>query len=199
MLINNAKVTELMVQYGLKTVDELLLIKCVFERDYSSLHKLAICKGKEASFTHDVIIALVDKNIFQKEPLRHHKKNEDICMMDLFLTTEFIDKHFIETKLAGEQLWLAYPNSTEINGQYIPLKKGDKIGNIYYDKDKLIDVYCKKIGHNLELHKEILKKVEAHKKLGNINFAIRSFILDELWESLDLPQDNKVYNNSIVV
>ena len=65
MLINNAKVTELMIQYGLKTVDELLLIKCVFERDYNSLHKLAICKGKEASFTHDVIIGLIDKNIFQ--------------------------------------------------------------------------------------------------------------------------------------
>ena len=109
--------------------------------------------------------------------------------MDLFLTPEFIDQHFIETKLAGEQLWLAYPNATEINGQYMPLKKGDKIGNIYYDKEKLIAVYCNKIGNNLALHREILEKVEAHKKVGNINFAIRSFILDELWESLILIKD----------
>jgi hypothetical protein len=189
MIINTTKVTDLMVRYGLKSTDELLLIQCIFQRDYRSLHNLAICKGKDAAFTHDIIIGLVEKNIFQKEPLRHHKKNEDICMMDLFLTPEFIDQHFIETKLAGEQLWLAYPNATEINGQYMPLKKGDKIGNIYYDKDKLIAVYCNKIGNNLALHREILEKVEAHKKVGNINFAIRSFILDELWESLILIKD----------
>lgn len=193
MFINPSQAMKVMEAYNLKSFDELFLIQCVYTKDTDTLYKF-FTKVKNTLFTNDVIHRLAKDGIFQEEPLKY--TNGSIEIFDLFLTTDFIQKFFPEVENLGKELWNVYPNTAFINGQDVVLKKGEKIGNVYYDKDKLMSVYCEKIKFNKELHQQIIAKVNKNKDM--INFTLRSFILDELWESLPDTTQKQIDNTDFV-
>lgn len=178
-----------MINYKLKSLDELFLIQCVLKRDFSTLNEY-FHKCMDSKFLPERIWSMVDAGIFNKDNIVPDKFGM-IDMFDLVLTNEFLNKYYVTTKQAGIEFWDKYPNFADISGQSVPLKKGYQEGNRYIDKDALIDLYLKKINYDLEKHNEITKKLDLHK--DSINVAIRSFILDELWESYPL-ETQKAYN-----
>lgn len=198
-MINAKRVVDIMKRYNMQNLDEFMIAYCTFTRDLESLYLYMHCKEATPEgtyFAQELIMKMADKGILQKEPLNNPHKVE---FADLYVTEEFANKFFIEEKFAGEELWNAYPNNTTISGNYVILKKGEKIGNVYYDKDKLIQVYCDKIGHDRQLHNEIIKKVKKAKELGKINFTLRSFILDELWMALDESSQTGDYESKTII
>lgn len=207
-MINVKKVIELMQKYDMQTLDEFIIAYCTFTRDLESLHNYMQCKDvmeyvddngevKKGSFFSNALVKnMATKGILMKEPLDN---DYNIEFADLYIDEEFANKFFVDAQIAGDELWAAYPNSTTIQGNYIILKKGEKIGNVYYDKDKLIEIYCTKIGSDRELHNSIIKKVLQAKKLGKINFTLRSFVLDSLWEALDESSQEGDYNSKTII
>lgn len=188
-----------MQKYNMQSLDEFMIAYCTFTRDLESLFHYMECReeteeGKE--FSSDLIGRMAEKGILMKEPLNNVLKIE---FGDMYVEEEFAKQFFVDAHIAGEELWAAYPNSTNINGNFIILKKGEKIGNVYYDKEKLIEVYCNKIGHDRELHANIIKRVLQAKKLGKINFTLRSFVLDSLWEALDENSQEEDYNSKTII
>ncbi len=207
-MINVKKVITLMQKYDMQSLDEFIIAYCTFTRDLESLHNYMQCKEeftyvddegverKGSYFSNTLIQKMAAKGILMKEPLDNDLKIE---FTDLYIDEEFGKQFFVDAEIAGEELWTAYPNSMTIQGNFIILKKGEKIGNVYYDKEKLIQIYCEKIGHDRELHKEIIKKVLQAKKLGKINFTLRSFILDSLWEALDVASQEGDYSSKTII
>ena len=193
MFINQKQALAVMKEYGLSSFDELFLIQCLYTRDMHTLVDF-FTNHKDELFTNDGIRRLAKFEVLQESHLP--PKGQPIEFADLYLTKSFIDKFFTSEE-AGKELWLIYPNTAYINGQDVILKKGEKIGTEYYDKDKLISIYHKKIAGNKELHDKIIEKVKKNKAM--INFTLRSFILDELWDSLPEESSNNEHSNRIVV
>ena len=188
-----------MQKYNMQSLDEFMIAYCAFTRDLESLHNYMECKdGTDEGkyFAVSLIRSMADKGILMKEPLDNEYKVE---FTDLYIDEEFAKQFFIDSQIAGDELWAAYPNSTTIQGNFIILKKGEKIGNVYYDKDRLIEIYCNKIGHDRDLHNSIIKKVTQAKKLGKINFTLRSFVLDSLWEAFDEASQEEDYSSKTII
>ena len=196
-MLSTFKIVEICHKYDIN-VEQFFLINLLHRKDYKTFIEY-VTKCKKSFYTNQELLVLANKGILEAEPIAEAiKVNSRLEMFDLFLTEEFRDLYYIDSEEAGKELWENYPNTTFIDGRDVPLKKGDKIGNVYYDKDTLIKLYCDKIQNNLDKHREIISKLKANK--DKINFAIRSFILDEMWDSLeDKGSDEKQYNNTLVV
>ena len=201
MFLNLKKSVDVAEELGLNSLDELFLIQVLFQRSNTSFTALDkfFRKIKKEVFSTTTIESFLRAGILQEEPLRHwiKNKNSTVEIVDLYLTQEFYERFFILTDYAGRELFEAYPKTAIIQNATIILQKGEKIGNIYYDRDKLMQLYGEKIGNDLELHKEVLAKVKAN--FNDINFTIRSFIFDELWLSLSLKENKKDYTNANLV
>jgi len=105
----------------------------------------------------------------------------------------------LSTLSLQEKLNKNYPDTTTIQGGTVILKKGEKIGNIYWGKDELIELYCKKIDNDRVLHMQIMDCIKRCKDKGIINFTLRSFIFDSLWETLLNLDMKKDYTSTISI
>ena len=197
-MLSAFKITEICKNYEI-TIEDFFLIHVLYRKDYLSFNSY-ITECKKEFYSNKQLESLAIKRILQLEPIQNALDlNIPLEMFDLYLTEEFRDKYYIDTDEAGKELWAVYPNTAFIGGQDVILKKGEKIGNTYFDKDKLIKLYCEKIQNNLEVHRNIIAKVTANKE--SINFTIRAFIFDELWDSLevDAKSSDNYFNNKTVI
>ena len=176
-----------MKKYDLQSIEGLLLAHCAFmaneqHPEYLEFIKIILDQLGKGKFSKDSVQEMVDKGIIDG---RFIKTPDDLNFANIYLTDEFQEAYYVDSNTAGEELWDAYPNTTIIDGRSVILKKGEKIGDTYWDKDALILMYSKKIGSNKELHQSIVSKIKKAKELGVLNFTLRSFIFDEMWGSLD--------------
>lgn len=193
-MINTSKVINLMIQYKMTSLDEFMIMYCVYTKDLKSLHKYIENRVEHVRedgsinrhFSIELIKSMADRGILDASYLNF--RTNKIDFLDLYITDSFAEKFFVDSMQAGEELYDAYPNSTEINGQFVILKKGQQIGNVYYGKDLLIEMYAKKIGNDIDKHRKVIEITKKAKEAGIINFTLRSYILDELWDSLEVPE-----------
>jgi len=186
-MIDVKQLTKIMKKYDLQSIEGLLLAHCAFmaneqHPEYLEFIKIILDQLGKGKFSKDSVQEMVDKGIIDG---RFIKTPDDLNFANIYLTDEFQEAYYVDSNTAGEELWDAYPNTTIIDGRSVILKKGEKIGDTYWDKDALILMYSKKIGSNKELHQSIVSKIKKAKELGVLNFTLRSFIFDEMWGSLD--------------
>lgn len=193
MILNAKLIVDLVIKYDLDSVEEFLLAYCVYKKDYPTLKKYM--DHKSFIFNNEIIENLVKKGIIDCNKLNTDK----IEFLDLYVTEEFSNQIFIDTLEAGEELYSVYPDTTTIQGGTVILKKGDKIGNFYWGKDELMELYCKKIDNDRSLHNQIIECIKRCKEKGIINFTLRSFIFDSSWESLMKLDMKKDYTSTISI
>jgi len=186
-MIDVKQLTKIMKKYDLQSIEGLLLAHCAFmaneqHPEYLEFIKIILDQLGKGKFSKDSVQEMIDKGIIDG---RFIKTPDDLNFANIYLTDEFQEAYYVDSNTAGEELWDAYPNTTIIDGRSVILKKGEKIGDTYWDKDALILMYSKKIGSNKELHQSIVSKIRKAKELGVLNFTLRSFIFDEMWGSLD--------------
>lgn len=183
-MIDVKQLTKIMKKYDLQSIEGLLLAHCSFMEgpEYLEFMEIILKQLGKDKFSKDSIQEMIDKKIIDG---RFIKDLDDLSYGDIFITDEFMNAYYIDSNKAGQELWDAYPNTTIIDGRSVILKKGERIGDTYWDKDSLIALYSKKIAASKELHESIIKKVKIANQSGLLNFTIRSFIFDSLYESLD--------------
>lgn len=193
MLINSKRITEICVKYNI-SIEQFWILYLKITNDWENLDKY--CKEFEPNLK--IILDLEAKGYI--EPLNDCIKNgrQALEMFDILPIGEITENLFIEAKIAGQQLFTVFPKFITMNGINIVATKGENINGTYYDKDKLIEIYCSKIGNDRELHIKILNAIKIAKEKNYINFVLRSFILDELWDNLFtiIGEDNINYNKN---
>lgn len=179
MLINHDKITKICTEYGID-IYQYWVLSLRLTEDWKNLDTYR----NVFPIKFDKILDLEVKGYI--EPINDFIKqgHDDLDMFDITPTGKVADSLFVEMDIAGNQLYTVYPKYITINGQSIVATKGETINGKYYDKDLLIETYSKKIGLNKELHNKVIEAVRIGKEKGCINFVLRSFILDELWENL---------------
>lgn len=182
-MIDVKLLNKIMLKYNLQNIEGLILAHCAFVQDADHLQLIdTIIRQFPNKITKSSIQEMIDKKIIDGSRI---KSLDNMNFMDIYVTEKFRESYYVDANIAGEELWAVYPNTADINGRSTILKKGEKIGDIYMDKDFLIAYYSKKIGYNKKKHEEIINKVIKANENKVINFTLRSFILDELWDSLD--------------
>lgn len=184
MLINTKKVTQLCEKYQID-IYQFWILYLRATNDYENLekysekvHPLSLSKIKE----------LEDKGLIRE--LGYTKKGdvEVIDFLDIHVTEKCIETFFkdcnIVTEEIGEELFSVYPKFININGTNSVSTKSGDINGVYYDKEKTIELYLKRIKYSEEKHNKIIEVVTWAKTKGHINVAFRNFVHDELWEAL---------------
>ncbi len=184
MLINTKKVTQLCEKYQID-IYQFWILYLRATNDYENLEKysqivepLPITKIKE----------LEERGLIRE--LGYTKKGdvEIIDFLDIHVTEKCIDTFFkdcnIVTEEIGEELFSVYPKFININGTNSVSTKSGDINGVYYDKEKTIELYLKRIKYSEEKHNKIIEIVTWAKAKGHINVAFRNFVHDELWEAL---------------
>ena len=128
--------------------------------------------------------------------------------LDYFDKFEVTDKFkrllFIDSTEAGEELFEIYPKFVTVGDKKVPTLKGDyyngkpigRTGQIYYGKDELVELYGVKINNNYLQHQENIEGIKKAIKCGVMLPIIRSYIIDEMWLSINtLKESEEVYNN----
>lgn len=107
--------------------------------------------------------------------------------LDMYEVTEkFYKKLFINTNMAGEELWENYPPFLYINGSRVSARGADK--------EKLIESYSKKIKNNIELHNQVIEIVKTNKDI--LNMGIDKFVNTEYWLDLITIPKSSSYGTS---
>lgn len=96
----------------------------------------------------------------------------DFDVIAYFATPKFYNELFVETDLAGEEFWKAYPDKIIINGAEVRAKTGDK--------EELTKLYAKKIKYNKNTHKKVLESLKKDIEEG-LNMGIEKYIRSEQW------------------
>lgn len=174
--------------YAIHTKDFALLYKCHEEM------KLPLDNFETSNIFnyHDILLPLIELEYVEPiEGLTKYSNNFRINKNDPYLwdnlkvTDKFIEELFINYKEAGEELFEVYPAFTEINGKKISNLKGGDYKSKYLGKDEMIDLYLEKINHSYHQHKENIEGVKKAIKLNHQLPIIRSYIIDELWNSFN--------------
>jgi hypothetical protein len=192
MFLKTKKIIEILNRYKIN-LDQLFILHCIALNDNESLAEYSKSIGV---FDPELIMDLVNKDLLVREQIPNYG---DIEFLDLYLTEKAKQELFVATQIAGVQLWNAYPDFIIINGTKTITKKGGEFNGKYWDKQMLIELYCEKIGFDVELHKKIINTVKIADSNNMINFVIRSFIWDELWESLFVMVEDQIYSKVNVI
>lgn len=184
MLINTKKITQLCDKYEID-IYQFWILYLRATNDYESLekysekvHPLSLSKIKE----------LEERDLIRE--LGYTKKGDVdvIDFLDIHVTEKCIETFFkdcnIVTEEIGEELFSVYPKFININGTNSVSTKSGDINGVYYDKEKTIELYLKRIKYSEEKHNKIIEVVTWAKTKGHINVAFRNFVHDELWEAL---------------
>lgn len=102
-----------------------------------------------------------------------------------YITTNQFEEHFLIDKyVAAEELCKTYPSRIKINMSNITPAINISI-------DEAAELYNKYIKGDIELHKEVIKKVEKLKKdyQGYAPQGLRKFIETRQWLYIDLDED----------
>lgn len=196
MLINSKRITQICKKYSI-SIEQFWILYLRITDDWENLQLYC----DDFTIKLEIILDLEAKGYI--EPLHECIKNrtEPLEMFDISPIGEIIDKLFVESKFAGTQLFTVFPKYIKVNGNTVVATQGETINGTYYDKDKLIEVYSSKIGHDKELHTKILNAVKIGKDRNLINFVLRKFIMDELWENLFeiIGEVKETYKKSISI
>lgn len=189
-MYNPDKLTDIYVKYGL-TPNQFYILHLTYRKDWNNLYKYKenvvskVTENGKKLHGFDIeeeLRPLVDKGYL----VDWGKKFE---VLDLMVNPEFAEKLFVDTFEAGEELWKEYPHFLDINGQKVVAKKGGEINGKYYGKEELIQLYSTKIGNAKDKHQWIISKLKLAISQKIINFPLRNFIYDEMWEAFELLED----------
>lgn len=205
MLFNLEKVTEICSKRNI-TPNQLFFMYAIYNNDWKLIYNFLkitrnrIRDGKEI-FGFDIETEL--KPLVELGYLVNwkndwsHLNSKDYQPIDYFeLTDKFKYLLFIDTEEAGEELFREYPKFITINNTKILSTQGGDYKGKYCGKDELIELYCKKINNNYDIHKENMKGIEKAKKNKSFMFPLlRKYILDELWHSINEMDETTVYSD----
>ena len=184
MLINTKKVTQLCEKYQID-IYQFWILYLRATNDYENLEKYS-------QITHPLSLTKI-KELEERDLIRElgYTKKGDVDVidfLDIHVTEKCIETFFkdcnIVTEEIGEELFSVYPKFININGTNSVSTKSGDINGTYYDKEKTIELYLKKIKYSEEKHNKIIEVVTWAKTKGHINVAFRNFVHDELWEAL---------------
>lgn len=184
MLINTKKVTQLCEKYQID-IYQFWILYLRATNDYENLEKYS-------QITHPLSLTKI-KELEERDLIRElgYTKKDDVDVidfLDIHVTEKCIETFFkdcnIVTEEIGEELFSVYPKFININGTNSVSTKSGDINGIYYDKEKTIELYLKRIKYSEEKHNKIIEVVTWAKAKGHINVAFRNFVHDELWEAL---------------
>lgn len=184
MLINTKKVTQLCEKYQID-IYQFWILYLRATNDYENLEKYS-------QITHPLSLTKI-KELEERDLIRElgYTKKGDVDVidfLDIHVTEKCIETFFkdcnIVTEEIGEELFSVYPKFININGTNSVSTKSGDINGVYYDKEKTIELYLKRIKYSEEKHNKIIEVVTWAKTKGHINVAFRNFVHDELWEAL---------------
>lgn len=112
-----------------------------------------------------------------------NERGEDL-FHKYFATPKFYDEIFVDTDIAGEELWEAYPEYLLIDSKQWKAKT--------CDKDEIIEIYCRKIKYNKVLHKKAMDALEQEKKEG-VRMGIEKWVRSEQWKNSTLRTKTSDY------
>lgn len=185
MLINTKKVTQLCEKYQID-IYQFWILYLRATNDYENLERYAnVTHPLSLNKTKD----LEERGLIRELGYIKNKDGDDtVDFLDIHVTEKCIDTFFkdcnIVTEEIGEELFSVYPKFININGTNSVSTKSGDINGVYYDKEKTIELYLKRIKYSEEKHNKIIEVVTWAKSKGHINVAFRNFVHDELWEAL---------------
>lgn len=183
MLINTKKVTEICIKYKIDIYQfYILYLRSI--NDYENIQKyseiiglLPISKLKE----------LEQRGLIRELGYTKKGNEEWIDFLDIHVTEKCIETFFVDcnivTEEIGEELFKIYPKFITFDGKKIVSTQGGDINGLYYDKDKCLELYLKKIKYSEETHNKIIEIVAWAKSKDLIVYTFRKFVHDELWEA----------------
>jgi len=199
-MYNAEKLTNIYVKYGI-TPNQFYVLYLIYSKDWNNLYRYKENviskvtkndKGESINLhgfdVEEELQPLIDKG-YLEDPFTRGVSRSNFEIVDLMVTPTFSSKIFIDSWQAGEELWKLYPHFLEINGQKVVAKKGGEMNGKYYGKEELIELYSKKIGNSRDKHDWILRKTKLAIDQKVINFPIRNFIYDEMWEAFEELED----------
>ena len=105
-----------------------------------------------------------------------------------YLTTPKLEKAiFVDTDVAGAQLWDLYPAFIDIDGKRIPARSTNK--------DKLFELYMSKIGNSCVKHEQILELLAWSIGTSGVTMGIQKWVESEHWSAI-AEQKNNTFDGS---
>lgn len=184
MLINTKKVTQLCEKYKID-IYQFWILYLRATNDYENLEKYSqIVKPLPINKIKD----LEERGLIRELGYVENKEGQNIIdFLDIYVTEKCIDTFFkdcnIVTEEIGEELFSVYPKFINFDGKRIVSTQGGDINGVYYDKDKCLELYLKKIKYDEEKHNKIIQIVAWAKSKDLIVYTFRKFVHDELWEA----------------
>lgn len=180
----------LLDKYGL-TSDELLTIRALLmlqNEGNQDIFRSLINMYKHNNINlRSLLLSLQEKGVILKTykiPL----VGEAFDPFEIPINKNFIKALYKSSFEMGKELFDAYPQFGNINGNIIPLrgisKKFDSLEQAYFK-------YGRAIGFNPDRHKNIIELVDWARDNNILNCSLASFIVNEGWHDLDALRNGK--------
>ena len=148
-------------------------------------------KMRDNLFTTEEVDNLVERGFIHNPNQNSSDPNSRYHLEEMETTEKFHKKWFLDSFIAGEELWNLYPDFIELgNGKTTPAKSTNK--------EQLIKYYCKAINHNVTKHNQILellmKDVESGRRFTTM--GIEKWVTSHQWDIMskhDYDADVKDY------
>ncbi len=205
MIYESKKLVEICLQWSI-TPNQYMILYSIFRKDRVLEEYVIEYKAKNgfAPFTKTEINDLVVKGylVNNNGVDEIYYKNDGLDIHNytskLELTEEFEDKFFMDSTIAGEELFASYPPFMNINGSQISLKKGGDINGKWFGRDYMIKYYAEYVGNDQALHDKIIATVKRVRSMGQLNMALRHFIEGHLWEDYFEIKDGSEDNITLI-
>jgi hypothetical protein len=193
MLFNTKKIVDICSKKKL-TPNHLFYCYAIYRNDWELLYKAHYEMVVKINDNHkiklfntvEILQPLLDMGYLKPISIEEFKAmtGYDPFKWDkLQVTDKFVKELLIDYSEAGEELWEIYPNFITVNGNKVSTKKGGDYKGKYLSKEQLIELYLDKINYSVEQHKENLEGIKKAIKAEHSLPVIRSYIIDEMWES----------------
>jgi hypothetical protein len=186
-MFDSKKLTEVCIKYQI-TPNQFYVLYLVYNKDWESIiaYTQKVVRGFEENGNKITGFNVESElePLVKKGYLMNWGTNNKFEYFDLALTPIFEEKIFVDTQVAGKELFDLYPHWLHVNGQRVIAKSCDK--DLYMDK------YAKKIGNSKDKHNKIIEDLKIAKEKDLINFKIANFIDGELWESLSDTGEDRI-------
>lgn len=135
----------------------------------------------------DILVSLQEKGVILKT-YKIPNAGEKFDPFAIAINKNFIKALYKSSFEMGKELFDAYPQFGNINGNIVPLrgisKKFDSLEQAYFK-------YGKAIGFNPDRHKSIIELVDWARDNNILNCSLASFIVNEGWHDLDALRNGK--------
>lgn len=176
------------------TAVELLFVKTLLILQEDSIEDY-FCSYLESLHESEVniksiIISLQEKGIILKS-YKVNNKGESFDPYAIPLNKTFVTDIYRSSFEQGKELFEAYPQFGNINGNLVPLRTVarhfDSIEDAYFR-------YSKSIRWNNEKHNHIIELVKWAKENNILNCSLSSFIINRGWNDLETLKDGNTVN-----